>query len=132
MVKYLMSCVLDMDTACVELKFLDDSMIAIDTIAMENEVYDNMYQRSKRDYLIYNAPLVYADRIRNGKSGTYLNMVVEEIQDSSVNQQECNGPHRTPDQQAARPKTEISVHHNQRESETDEKYSQPSGLLCKS
>lgn len=59
-------------------------------------------------------------------------MVVEEIQDSSVNQQECNGPHRAPDQQAARPKTEISVHHNQRESETDEKYSQPSGLLCKS
>ena len=27
-----------MDTACVELKFLDGSMIAIDTIAVENEV----------------------------------------------------------------------------------------------
>lgn len=60
MVKYLMSCAFNMDTACVELKFLDDSMIAIDTIAMENEIYDNMYQRSKLDYLIYNAPLAYA------------------------------------------------------------------------
>ena len=29
----------------------------IDTIAVENEVADNMYQRSELDYLIYNAPL---------------------------------------------------------------------------
>ena len=35
-----------MDTACVDLKFLDGSMIAIDTIAVENEVADNLYQRS--------------------------------------------------------------------------------------
>ena len=32
----------NMDTACVELKFLDGSMIAIDTIAVENEVADNI------------------------------------------------------------------------------------------
>lgn len=29
-------------------------MIAIDTIAVENEIADNMYQRSELDYLIYN------------------------------------------------------------------------------
>ncbi len=34
-----------MDTACMELKVTDGSMIAIDTIAVENEVADNMYQR---------------------------------------------------------------------------------------
>ena len=39
----LISCEFNMDTACVELKFLDGSMIAIDTIAVENEVADNMY-----------------------------------------------------------------------------------------
>ena len=50
-----------MDTACVELKFFDGSMIAIDTIAVENEVADNMYQRSELDYLIYNDPIGYAD-----------------------------------------------------------------------
>ena len=55
--KRLLSCEFNMDTACVELKFSDDSMIAIDTIAVENEVTDNMYQRSELDYLIYNTPL---------------------------------------------------------------------------
>ena len=34
----LISCEFNMDNACVELKFLDGSMIAIDTIAVENEV----------------------------------------------------------------------------------------------
>ena len=51
----LISCEFNMDTACVELKFFDGSKIAIDTIAVENEVADNMYQRSELDYLIYNA-----------------------------------------------------------------------------
>lgn len=68
----LVSCELNMDTACVELKFADGSMIAIDTIAVENEVADNMYQRSELDYLIYNDPIGYADLILNGDSKTYL------------------------------------------------------------
>ena len=34
-------------------------MIAIDTIAVENEFADNMYQRSELDYLIYNDPVSY-------------------------------------------------------------------------
>ena len=45
--KRLISCRFNMDTACVDLKFTDGSMIAIDTIAIENEVADNMYQRSE-------------------------------------------------------------------------------------
>ena len=59
----LISCEFNMDTACVELKFADGSMIAIDTIAVENEIADNMYQRSELDYLIYNDPIGYADLI---------------------------------------------------------------------
>ena len=51
--KALISCTYNMDTACVELKFSDGSTIAIDTIAVENEVADNMYERSELDYLIY-------------------------------------------------------------------------------
>ena len=66
-----------MDTACVELKFLDGSMIAIDTIAVENEISDNMYQRSELDYLIYNDPIGYADLILNGNPETYLKTVTE-------------------------------------------------------
>ena len=36
--KALISCAYNMDNCCVELKFTDGSMIAIDTIAVENEV----------------------------------------------------------------------------------------------
>lgn len=73
----LISCKFNMDTACVELKFNDGSMIAIDTIAVENEVADNMYQRSELDWLIYNAPLEYADLILNGDPEKYLKAVTQ-------------------------------------------------------
>ena len=73
----LLSCEFNMDTACVELRFTDGSMIAIDTIAVENEVADNMYERSELDYLIYNAPLEYTDLILNGDPERYLKAVTE-------------------------------------------------------
>lgn len=71
------SCKYNMDTACVELIFTDGSMIAIDTTAVENEIADNMYQRSELDYLIYNDPAAYADLIFNGDPETYLKAVTE-------------------------------------------------------
>ena len=61
----------------MELKFNDGSMIAIDTIAVENEVADNMYKRSELDYLIYNDPIAYADLVLNGDPETYLKTVTE-------------------------------------------------------
>lgn len=70
--KKLISCEFNMDTACVELKFTDGSMIAIDTIAVENEVVDNMYQRSELDWLIYNKPLEYAQLVLDGDLEGYL------------------------------------------------------------
>ena len=73
----LLSCEFNIDTACVELKYADGSMIAIDTIAVENEVADNMYQRSELDYLIYNDPVGYADLILNVDPETYLKTVTE-------------------------------------------------------
>ena len=66
-----------MDNCCVELKFSDGSMIAIDTITVENEVADNMYERSELDYLIYNDPIGYADLILNGDPENYLKTVTE-------------------------------------------------------
>lgn len=73
----MLSCEFNIDTACVELKYSDGTMISIDTIAVENEVVDNMYQRSELDWLIYNAPLEYADLILNGDPETYLKTVTE-------------------------------------------------------
>ena len=75
--KTLISCAYNMNNCCVELQFTDGSMIAIDTIAVENEVANNMYQRSGLDYLIYNDPVGYADLILNGDSETYLKTVTE-------------------------------------------------------
>ena len=68
----LISCEFNMDNACVELKFLDGSMIAIDTIAVENEVTDNMYQRSELDWLIYNKPLEYVQIVLGGDLEQYV------------------------------------------------------------
>jgi len=73
----IVSCKFNMDTACVELKYSDGTMIAIDIIAVENEVADNMYQRSELDWLIYNAPLEYADLILNGDPEKYLKAVTQ-------------------------------------------------------
>ena len=73
----LISCEFNFDTVCVELKFSDGSMISIDTIAVENEIADNMYQRQEPDYLIYNDPLAYAELILNGDPETYLKTVTE-------------------------------------------------------
>lgn len=69
------SCEFNMDTACVELRLNDGTLIAIDTIAVENQVADNMYERSELDYLIYNAPAEYADLILNGDPVKYLKTV---------------------------------------------------------
>ena len=54
----LISCEFNMDTACVELKFFDGSKIAIDTIAVENEVADNI-DVYKRQNIQSMAPLLF-------------------------------------------------------------------------
>ena len=73
----LLSCEFNMNTACVELRYLDGSKISIDCTAVENEVADNMYQRSELDWLIYNDPAADADLILNGDPETYLKTVTE-------------------------------------------------------
>ena len=59
---HLLSCGFNMDTVRVELKFSDGSMVPSDIIAVENEVADNMCQRSELDHLICNE-LFYASEL---------------------------------------------------------------------
>ena len=73
--KNLISCEFNIDTNCVELIYSDNSMISIDTIAVENEYANDMYQRSELDWLIYNDPMSYADLILNGDIEKYLKTV---------------------------------------------------------
>ena len=73
----ILSCEFNIDTASVELQLTDGTLISIDCTAVENEIADNMYQRSELDYLIYNDPIGYADLILNGNPETYLKTVTE-------------------------------------------------------
>lgn len=75
--KNIKSCEFNIDTGCVELRFTDGSMIAIDCTAVENEIADNRFQRSELDYLIYNDPLAYAELVLNGDPEMYLKAVTE-------------------------------------------------------
>ena len=73
----ILSCEFNMDTAYVELRLTDGTLLSIDCTAVENEVADNVYQRSEPDWLIYNDPAAYADLILNGDPETYLKVVIE-------------------------------------------------------
>ena len=64
--------IFNLDTACVELHLPNGNSVSIDTVAIENEFADNMYQRSELDWLIYNDPDAYADLVLNGDIGQYL------------------------------------------------------------
>lgn len=70
--KRLISCEYNIDTACVELKYDDSSMISIDCIAIENELDASMLKRSELDWLIYNKPMEYAELVLNGGIEEYI------------------------------------------------------------
>ena len=73
----ILSCTFNMDTDCAELRLTDGTLISINCTAVENEVADNMYQRSELDYLIYNDPVAYAELVVNGDPEIYLKTVTE-------------------------------------------------------
>lgn len=73
--KELKSCQFNMDSGCVELCYSDGSMLAIDCTAVENSIETTMNQRSEMDWLIYNAPLDYAELVLNGELEDYLKRV---------------------------------------------------------
>ena len=75
MKKKLLFCAFNMDTACVELKYSDGSMIAIDCDEVEYEVANNLKQRTELNYLVYNDPISYAEMILNGEIEDYLKRV---------------------------------------------------------
>ena len=71
----ILSCEFNLDTACVELHLEEGTLLSIDCTAVENEVANDMYQRSELDWLIYNDPLAYAELILDGDIANYLKSV---------------------------------------------------------
>ena len=68
----LIGCEFNIDTARVELKYSDGSMLTIDCDVVEDEYATTIRQRSALDYLVYNAPLEYAELVLNGDLEGYL------------------------------------------------------------
>lgn len=68
----IVSCEFNLDTACVELRFADGRVAAIDTTAVENEVAETICQCSELDWLVYNKPMEYAQLVLGGGIEEYL------------------------------------------------------------
>ena len=73
----IISCEFNIDTACVEVKYADGSMISINCTMVENEVARNMYEASELDWLVYNAPVDYVNLLLHGDIREYLKNVTE-------------------------------------------------------
>ena len=65
----------NIDTACVEVKYADSIMIAVDCTLVEAEVARNMYESS--EWLVYNAPVDYVNLLLHGNVREYLRNVTD-------------------------------------------------------
>ena len=70
--KKVFSCAFNIDTACVEVRFVDGSMISVDCTLVEAEVARNMYESSELEWLVNNAPVDYVNLLLHGDVGWYL------------------------------------------------------------
>ena len=75
--KKVISCEFNIDTACVEVKYTDGSMISINCTRVENEVARKRYEASELDWLVYNAPMDYANLLLHGNIREYLDNVTD-------------------------------------------------------
>ncbi|MGO5116463.1 DUF6061 family protein [Candidatus Avoscillospira sp. LCP25S3_F1] len=78
--KQLISCEFSIDTACVELKYSNGSIILINCTAVEDAVANSRFQRSELDWLIYNDSVSYAELILNSDPKEYLQTVTGLLQ----------------------------------------------------
>lgn len=68
----LLRCEYDMDTGCVELRFMDGTQISIDCRAVETALDADTLQRSELEWLIDNKPLEYAQMVFSGEIEDYV------------------------------------------------------------
>ena len=73
----IISCEYNIDTACVELKMRDGTMISIDCSAVETALDANIIQCGELDWLIYNKPLEYVQMVLGGEIETYIKGAAE-------------------------------------------------------
>ena len=72
----LVSCKFNLDTACVELRYTDESILSINCIAVEDEFGYSPHARAELDWLIYNDPLSYAQMLLDDKLEEYIKSAI--------------------------------------------------------
>ena len=68
----LVSCEFNIDIACVELRYADGEVLSIYTPGVEDSFDTTLPMRTEMDWLIYNAPLEYAQMVLDGTLEQYL------------------------------------------------------------
>ena len=68
----LLTCEFNMDSGCVELRFDDGTALDIDCTTVEHEYGHTIQQRTELDWLIYNAPLEYAQLVLSNNISHYM------------------------------------------------------------
>ena len=71
----MLSCEFNIDTGNVELRYADGSMISINCTEVEKKVAMSINARSELDWLVYNAPLDYAELVLSGNLEGYLKRI---------------------------------------------------------
>mgnify|MGYP006949037138 CR=1 FL=1 len=74
-VRKLISRKFNIDTACVELRYADGEAISIYTPGVDDSFDTTIAMRAEMDWLIYNAPLEYAQMVLDGSLESYLRRV---------------------------------------------------------
>ncbi len=67
-----LSCEFNIGTACVELRYADGEALSLYTPDIEDSFDTTLPMRTEMDWLIYNAPLEYAQMALDGTLERYL------------------------------------------------------------
>ncbi len=70
----LITCEFNMDSGCVELRFDDGTALDINCTSIEHKYGHTIQQRAELDWLLYHAPLEYAELLLSGKMKDYLSL----------------------------------------------------------
>ncbi len=75
--KKVISCEFNMDSGCVEVRYSDGSLIAINCTAVERQVAENRFERSELDWLVYHALIDYVNLLLYGDMREYLSNITD-------------------------------------------------------
>lgn len=71
----LITCEFNMDSGCVELRFDDGTELDIDCTVVESEYAHTVQQKTELDWLVYNAPVEYAQLVLSEGIHAYLKLL---------------------------------------------------------